>query len=263
MVLYDPSRNPPENALSGAPVELITAVGRVGTARRTVQVEATRFPLYPNVTAALSANGTCDLRGNVTVCGHNHRIDTPPRTDLPQCSPAWDEATGHLPGVMTTGYDVMRRGSADLLGSPAVVDTSSSNVFYSLSQALGITEAELADILSSPDYTAADRSVYMEGITYIQGDCLATVIDGEGLLYVTGDLTVSGNIEWTGLVYVEGSFRSTGNAWILGAVMVEGDSTIALDFGAGNPSVLYSREALLRALTRCMRYVTLSWRELD
>ncbi len=263
VVLYDPSLVPPENPNSGSPVEVVTATGHQGTAKRTVQVEAIRFPIHPNVTAALSADGTVDLRGNVTVCGHNHRIDTPVGRQLPLCSPAWDETVGHLPAVMTTGYSVGTRGSTDLLGSPAVTDTSSTNHFYSLSEALGVTQSELNDILSSPDQTSDSDSGPYDGITYIQGDAGFNGINGQGLLYVTGDLTLAGNFSWVGLVYVEGELRNTGNTWILGGVMARGDLHVAVDFGAGTPVILYSQEALEQALTRSMRYVTLGWKEMD
>lgn len=263
VVYYDPSLVPPENPTSGSPVELVTATGHQGTAKRTVRVEAIRFPIHPNVTAALSADGTVDLRGNVTVCGHNHRIDTPVGRQLPLCSPAWDETVGHLPAVMTTGYAVGTRGSTDLLGSPAVTDTSSTNHFYSLSEALGVTQSELNDILSSPDQTSDSDSGPYDGITYIQGDARFNGINGEGLLYVTGDLTLAGNFSWVGLVYVEGQLRNTGNTWILGGVMARGELHVAVDFGAGTPAILYSQEALEQALTRSMRYVTLGWKEMD
>jgi hypothetical protein len=263
VVLYDPALIPPENPTSGSPVELVTVTGHQGTAKRSVQVEAIRFPIHPNVTAALSADATVDLRGNVTVCGHNHRIDTPVGRQLPLCSPNWDEPMGHLPAVMTTGDAIDTRGSTDLLGSPAVTDTAATNHFYSLSEALGVTQSELKDILSSPDQTTDSEAGPYEGITYIQGDAEFNGINGQGLLYVTGDLKLAGNFSWKGLVYVEGKLVNTGNTWILGGVMARGDLSVAVDFGAGTPVILYSREALIQALTLSMRYVTLGWKEMD
>jgi hypothetical protein len=257
VVLYDPSQVPPENPTEGTPVEVVTVTGHKGLARRTVQVEAIRFPIHPNVTAALSADRSVDLRGNVTVCGHDHRLDTPRGTQLPACSPTWDEVSGNLPAVMTTGDAVMRRGTTDLLGSPTVTDTSSTNHFYSLAEAMGVTTSELNDILADPDQTTDSAAGPYEGVTYIQGDASFNGINGEGLLYVTGDLTLAGNFTWVGLIYVEGTLKNTGNSWILGGVMARGDLQVSVDFGAGTPVVLYSSEALVQMLTRSMRYVTL------
>lgn len=261
VVLYSPSRIPPENPTEGSPVEVVTVTGHQGIAKRTIKIEAIRFPIFPNISAALDANGTVDLRGNVTVCGHDHRIDTPPGTQLPACSPGWDTASGHLPAVMTPGYGIQTQGSTDLLGSPVVTDTDPANPFYSLAQALGLSQAELKDLLAAPDHT--EPADTMDGISYLQGDYHISGLQGEGLLYVDGDLELSGNARFVGLVYVEGEFVNTGTTWILGAVLADGDAGVAVDFGAGTPVILYSSEALERALTRAMRYVTLAWKEVD
>ncbi len=261
VVLYSASRIPPENPTEGSPVELVTVIGRKGVARRTVQIEAIRFPIFPNISSALSANGSVDLRGNVTVCGHDHRLETPTGTQLPGCSPNWDTVGGHLPAVMTSGFPITTQGSTDLLGSPVVTDSDPANPFYTLAQALGLSQAELADLLASADNTTTGG--VLEGVTYLQGDYRISGLQGEGLLYCTGDLELSGNGVFRGLIYVEGEFKNTGVTWILGAAMAEGDASVAVDFGAGTPTILYSSDALERALTRAMRYVTLSWKELD
>lgn len=261
VVLYSPGRIPPENPTDGSPVEVVTVRGQQGVASRTVQIEAIRFPIVPNISAALSANGTVDLRGNVTVCGHDHRIDTPNWTQLPQCSPNWDAPSGHLPAVVTSGFGITTRGSTDLLGSPVVTDSDPSNPFYTLAQALGLSQAEVEDLLASADNTSTGG--VLNGITYLQGDYSINGLQGEGLIYCTGDFTLRGNGVFRGLIYVEGEFVNTGVTWILGAVMAEGDANVAVDFGAGTPTILYSSAALERALTSSMRYVTLSWKELD
>ena len=85
----------------------------------------------------------------------------------------------------------------------------------------------------------------------------------EGLPYVEGDVDISGNLNWTGLIYVEGTLKSTGTINVLGAVMCRGGGQIvAVDFGAGNPNILYSRAALVQTLMRAMDYIVLSWKEM-
>jgi hypothetical protein len=198
----------------------------------------------------------------VTVCGHNHRIDTPEGTRLADCTPAWDEASGHLAAVMTTGDDVGRRGSTDLMGSPALMDTASTNTFLGLAQALGLSPEELDDVLAQAHHTSDGDASPLDGITYIQGNAQFTNATGSGLLYITGDCDIAGGFSWVGLIYILGDLRLTGSAWILGGVMVEGDSQVAVDFGAGSPAVLYSRAALMQALTSAMPFVQLAWKEL-
>lgn len=260
---YDPSRVPQENPTTGYPIERVTVRGRQGQALRIIQADVVRFPLNPNVTAALMADGAIDLRGNVSVCGHNHRITTPAGTQLPQCSPAWDEVNGNLIGAMTTGSPVLTQGSTDLLGSPSPTDTSPTNQFQTLAQCLGVADQELADLLANADRNDLSGPQPWDGITVINGDVKIPGGKGSGLLYVRGDLELAGNFEWTGLVYVEGQFKNSGDTWILGGVMARGGgAVVAVDFGSGTPSILYSRAALVQTLMSAMDYIVLSWKEL-
>lgn len=260
VVFYDSSMIPPENPFSGTPVERITVEGRSGSATRVVRVDAIRFPLSINVKAALLSDGEVDLRGNVTICGHNHEVTTPAGTQLPSCSPAWDTADGHLEAVVTTGDPVTATGSTDLLGSPTATNTQNTNTFMSLAQTLGVSQDELNQILSRPDQTSPGG--VLDGITVLTGDYKINGIQGSGLLYVDGDLDLAGNGTFRGLVYVEGSLKNTGNNWILGAAIVRGSSSVAVDFGAGTPAILYSRDILQETLAEAMSYVVLAWKEM-
>ena len=127
-------------------------------------------------------------------------------------------------------------------------------------QVLGVTQEELDTILGQADRTSLAGGGPWDGITVINGDLGVTGGTGTGLLYVTGDMTISGNFSWRGLIYVEGDLRNTGISWVLGAVVVAGEAGV--DFAAGTPSVLYSRDMLIQALTGSMHYIVLSWKEL-
>jgi hypothetical protein len=261
IVLYDPSKIPSENATTGVPVERITVRGREGTARRSIMADVIRFPISVNVVASLSANAGVDLRGNVTVCGHDHRSTTPIGTQLPGCSPAWDQPGGHLHAVQTTGDPVMTQGSTDLLGSPTPTNTNPANEFMDILQTLGVSADDFQSILDAADHTSVDADP-LDGITYINGDLSINDGTGTGLLYVTGDLELKGNFSWRGLIYVEGNLSNTGNTWILGGVVVRGTGLVAVDFGAGTPAILFSRDMLTEALSSSMRYIVLSWKEI-
>ena len=267
IVRYDASLIPPENTTEGSPVEVIEVAGHFADARRRLRVEVTRFPFTPNVMAALNCNTGADLRGNVHVCGHNHSVDTPENVHLetaPPCSPNYDEGYDDLPAVMTTGDNVLVSGSTDLLGTPAATDTISTNPFYTLAEALGVTQDVVDAILADPDHTSSHDGNPLEGITYIDGDATGgekfNSVEGTGLLYVDGDLDISGGFAWRGLVFVTGDVRITGNAWVLGAVMVQGESEYG--FGGGDPSILYSRDMIRIALEMAFDYIVLSWKEL-
>ncbi|MFZ1946763.1 MAG: pilus assembly PilX N-terminal domain-containing protein [bacterium] len=271
VVLYDGGRYPPENFVKGTPVEVITTTGRDATAERQIRVEVVKLPLNVNARAALMSDKTVDVRGTVCVCGHDHVLATPENTQDPDCQdwevggPGHDcNESGCLIGVMTTGDEIDRRGSTDLFGHPAE-DTSSTNPFYTLPQALGLSQAEVDDILAEADYTDVGQADPQDGITYVDnpgGDARWNGGTGSGLLYVTGDLTIAGNWSWKGLVYVEGDFKINGNPWILGAVIVKGTSEVSPAFSGGNPTILYSSEALNHYLSQHLKYVKIGWKEI-
>jgi Tfp pilus assembly protein PilX len=265
IVRYDAKQFPPENFDSGSAVEIVEVEGYRGDARRRLRVETTRYPFSPNVIAALSSDRGVDVRGAVSICGHDHLATTPVGTDLTTgpCSPTWDQTSGHHPAITTTGDLVDTRGTSDLLGDPAATDTSSTNPFYSLAEALGVTQDIVDEILSRADHTSSNDGSPLDGITYINGNATGgerfSNITGSGLLYVNGDLDVSGNFVWKGLIYVEGNFTITGTPWILGGVLVRGRSDYA--FSGGAPAILYSSEMMRIALERAFDYVVLSWKE--
>jgi hypothetical protein len=270
IVLYDGSKYPPENFDTGTPVEVITVVAKSATAERQVKVEATRFPLNINARAALFCDRGVDVRGNVTVCGHDHAMNTPHYTMIPNCqnheycsNRTTCIATGCLTGIMTTGDVVDKRGTTDLAGIPAPEDTSSSNQFLTLSEMLGIEQEALDEILSNADYTSTAAADPQDGITYVDnaggGDAMWNNGAGTGLLYVTGDLTTSGNFTWRGLIYVEGDYTIVGTPSIIGAVMVRGASDWA--FSGGNPCILFSSEALDYYLRQSLHYIKIGWKE--
>lgn len=274
IVLYDAQRYPPENFTSGSPVEVITVVGRSATAERTILVEATKFPVTANVLAALMCDMGVDVRGEVSVCGHDHSINTPHYTMIPECQdyeycgpPVHSRCgdAGCLIGIITTGDEIDRRGTTDVSGHPVPSDTSSLNHFYTMPEAIGLTQEEVDVILAGADWRDVQNGRYQVGITYIEnaGETEARWQNGggEGLLYVTGDLATEGNFTWTGLVYVEGDYRLLGTASVLGSVIVKGVSEYA--FTGGNPCILYCSEAISGGLSRYLGYIKTGWKEVN
>lgn len=272
IVLYDGARYPPENFSTGSPVEVITVTARSATAERAIKVEATKFPLNVNARAALFCDRKVDVRGNVTVCGHDHAMLTPHYTMYPNCQ-NWEYCgpplhsncvvQGCLVGVMTTGDEIDRVGSTDLDGEPTPEDTSSSNQWMTLAEMMGIEPEVLNEILASADYTVPAVDDPQEGITYIDNaggaEAAWNVGGGTGLLYVTGDLKTAGNFIWRGLIYIEGDFTIVGTVSVVGAVMVKGVSEYC--FSGGNPGILFSSEALDYYLRQHLQYVKIAWKE--
>ncbi len=168
-------------------------------------------------------------------------------------------SSGHLPGVTTTGDEVKTQGSADIKGYPLPVDQDPGNPFYSLTETLGLPQTDVDRILAGADHNKITDP--LDGITYIVGNAnINSNLTGEGLIYVKGDLKAAGNFVYKGLIYVEGDVHFTGSPWILGSMVVRG--TTDFNFSAGNAAILYSSEALMRALDSSMPVIMLSWQDM-
>jgi hypothetical protein len=258
IVRWDPMQIPPENMASGFPIEVVTVTGRTADGARVIQAEVTKRTMIARTLGALYCDKAIRLTGNCDFCGYNHDINTPPGT-VPNACSAFHLPTGNLPGVVTTGDMVKTQGSANVAGSPQPIDMSPTNPFYTLAEVLGLSDAETADLIGSPDNTSITNP--LNGITVIHGDAKVTSnFTGEGLLYVTGDLQGAGSFTFKGLIYVEGDLKYTGTPWILGSVVVRGTSD--WNFSAGNAAVLYSSEAISQALSGALPCIVLSWREM-
>jgi hypothetical protein len=258
IVRYDPMKIPPENFASGFPVEIITVSGHSASGERIVQAEVTKRTVICRTLGALYVDKAVKLTGNCHFCGHNHDISVPVGT-VPNGCNAYHLATGNLPGVTSTGDVVKTQGSADVVGDPQPIDDDPGNPFYSLSEVLGLPDADVKQMLANADQTSITDP--LNGITYIQGDAkINSNLVGEGLLYVTGDLHAAGSFIYRGLIYVEGDVHFTGTPWVLGSMIVRGTSDF--NFSSGNAGVLYSKDAITQALAGAMPCMVLSWREM-
>ena len=258
VVRWDTEQIPPENFNSGFPVEIVTVTGRLGQADRTIEAEVTKRTLMARTMGALYIDKAISFTGNPGICGHNHPANTPVGTRPFGCF-GWHEPTGHLPGVATTGDEIDIQGAAaDVTGDPTPTDSSSTNPFYDLHELLGISLADLKQMLANADHTSVTNP--LDGITYLKGDSKVNAnTAGSGLLYCTGDLTINGTLAYKGLIYCEGDVMVVGNCWVLGSIVVRGRSDF--NTSAGNAGVLYSSEAISNYIGMYMPMIVLSWRE--
>jgi hypothetical protein len=258
IVRYDQLAVPPENFVTGFPVEVITVTGSSADGERVIQAEVAKETIMVRTLAALYVDKAIEIQGHVDFCGYNHSIDTPVDTETDVCD-AWHLSGGSLPGVTATGDVIKVKGAADIFGFPVPVDNSATNPFYTLPEVLGMPDHEVNDMLANADNTSIVSP--LNGITCIEGDAQVMAgLVGEGLLYVKGDLKAAGDFSYTGLIYVEGDVFMSGDPWILGSMIVRGTSDF--NFSSGNAAILYSQDAILRALLDAMPTVVLSWREL-
>jgi hypothetical protein len=257
IVLYDPNKNPPENLLTGNPIDIITVTGTTGTAKRTVQAEVTHQRLKFKTNGALYTDKAATVTGSSVFCGYNHKIDMPVGTVLNACY-AYHLPSGNLAGVSTTGDVVDQKGANKTDGQPAT-NTDPTNLWYTLAEALGISQSQCDDMLANPDNTSIIDQ--LDGITYINGDAKVNAqVVGHGLLYVTGDLIINGGFQYWGMIYVEGDCKITGTPWIMGTVMVKGTSDF--QFSSGNCGILYSEDAIQQFVGGLMPMQVLAWRQM-
>ena len=267
---YDATRNPAINTVSGLPIYEVEATGTVGTARRSVLAEVIQKPFTANVRAALAADQDIRFLGTAAVCGYNHSADTPypagenGRTGSNPCLPH-ETGSGDLPGSWSTGTTT-NGGASTRTGNPAFVDTQTG--FYPGPWSmLGMAPADFQSWVGAPLSSAPGN---LNGILYLDNNVVISDQsgafgihggDGEGLLYVDGDLILNSTFTYRGLIYVEGDLKINGQAWILGGVVVKGRSQVTQN---GGSTILYSNEAITRALAQYGgQFVTMSWREID
>lgn len=256
IVLYDTNKTPPENFTSGNPVDIITVTGRSGTGKRTVEAEVTHMRLKFKTNGAFYTDKAATVSGSSVFCGYNHNAAMPSGTVLNACY-AYHLTSGNLAGVATTGDVVDQKGANKMDGQP-VTNTDASNLWYTLSEALGITQNETIDLLANADNTSIIDE--LDGVTYIKGDAKVNAqVVGHGLLYVTGDLTINGGFQYWGMIYVEGDCKITGTPWIMGTVMVKGSADF--QFSAGNCGIVYSEDAIQQYVGGLMPMQILAWRE--
>ena len=180
-----------------------------------------------------------------------------------------DQST-YLPGVWTTGDTVVQSGTDDIYGgnnSDAWKDEDGGNVWLTLAQLLGITDAQLQKVLDRADVTMADTSVsggnlFLNvapvGVTYIDNAASGALkfssgTTGSGLMYITGNLNAN-NLTFKGLIYVEGTISLAGGFWLLGAMATKGGNPGA----SGGGEILYSKDALDYEVGNAMKFVALS-----
>jgi type IV pilus assembly protein PilX len=271
---WDGTQNPAIQAIStGFPIYEITSTGRVGTTRRTIVTDVIRKPVIVQAKGALAANVPIGALGNAVVCGFNHFYSTPyddgmkgqtvnvPPNDPVHCGDN-ETGQGNVAGIWSSG-PVNPGGTFNGYGNPPW--TQNQVGFYGGPwEPFGLSQADFWSWVGSPNPNPSK----LTGIYYVDNnnvtqdqsaDYKLQSVDGEGFLYVDGNLHISSNFHYVGLIYVEGDFDINGNAWVLGGVIVNGKTTITAN---GGMTLLYSSDAITQSISKYGgQFVTLSWRE--
>jgi len=276
---YDPTHAPTMNDVSGSPVYTITSTGRVGQARRTVVADVIQKPYQVLAKGALVAAVPIDDLGNAVICGYNHNSNTPyddgrsgrenspviPPNDPNYCHDN-ELVGGALSGVWSTD-GITNGGNAEAFGNPDYTQNQGQAAFYTGPwDCFGMSQAEFWGFVGAP--RAPGSITDWNGLYHVDNNAVTrdqscslnpSGIDGEGFLYVDGDLHLNSNFHYKGFIYVEGDFDINGNAWVLGGIVVQGKTNIKSN---GGMTLLYSEDAITQMLSKYGgQFVTLNWRE--
>jgi Tfp pilus assembly protein PilX len=266
---YDNTQTPPIQTASGLPIYVINSTGKQGSAVKHVVTEVIQKPFNIFAKGAFVADHDIRFVGNAVVCGFNHSYSTPTwfgengRAGANSCVP-YETLGNDLYGSWTTGQTI-NGGGAFQQGLPVPNVSTQIGFYQGPWDMLGIPQVDFYSWVGAP---RASEPANINAISYLDNDGIAQNhsgawafhgADGEGMLYVDGDLTLNSTFTFRGLVYIEGDLTLNGSAWILGGLVVKGDSEVKMNGGA---TVLYSSETIMIALAKYgSQFVTLSWRE--
>jgi len=260
----NPATPPVENFTVGAPELRITARGRTGSADKTLEAEAVRFPLV-QVESAIWAGGPLNINGNgFYIDGHDHAATAPydtltgasptpgiltlnAATDVPLTSSQLDNVSG-------TGGDASVQQSAFTYNFNGLWNQLVPMADYSFNGAQSFTN-------SSPSY----GSYTDPKVTVVNGN-LSTAggWTGGGILVVNGNLSMGGGCQYTGVVICMGDVSIGGGgpadvAHILGGLLYQG--TIVNGSGLGGSADVYYSSQAINAAQSLSRYTLAWWRE--
>ena len=185
------------------------------------------------------------------------------RTVGPDPTQFWGAQAAVAPAVNT----VVECGPAvQGLAPPLVCRPARLSPIPTFEDYLGIGEIGYASLIANPDTTAAELNLGQAplGVTYVDGNFtlgVGTASPGTnqfGVMFVHGDLTVTGFHTFKGLIYVDGSITISSGAHlaVLGAIIARGGYT---HVGTGTTTFLYSREATLAGIAHARPWRVLSW----
>lgn len=271
---YDKTKNPAVQTATGAPIFVITATGRAGSARRRLVTEIVNPVLSPNIKgAAVAFKSKVEYKSNAIGIGYDYKLNTPTGTGQDGVRHnEWETGVGVDGPAGYARKDVTYSGSSVLTGSPAEQEKM-PQAYAGPWEVLGMTQNEFYTWIGDPNWDKKQGNP--RGITYLDlpggkpQDAKGKFemkggFNGDGLLYVNGSLNIKGDFSFRGLIYCEGELKVEGAAWVLGSVVAK-KVTLKQKKSATTPlTVLKSNEAVAFNINKYGGFFsTLAWRELD
>ena len=202
IVRHDEARSPALNDRTGLPVYVVTATGRVNGDRSTVVTEVVRKPWHPVLSAAFTCGVAVKTDGNVALCGYAHSdaanagLGTQGRTGA-DAGMKVEPGEGDLPALWTNAA-FSDGGGTWLAGSPVATMTEQVGFPEGPWEVLGLSEREFYQRIGKPVTdvkTLESVGLWLDedgGAQTQSGSFTLSDLEGEGILYVDGDLTLVG-----------------------------------------------------------------------
>jgi Tfp pilus assembly protein PilX len=266
---YDTTKNPKIQTATGDPIYVVTSTGTYGKARRTVVAEVVNDLVSANLKGATASNEDIELKEKANSNGYDYKVDTPTGTaNDGNRNKTWETGRAAIPGAWAH-----KKVHADgvLQGANPGTKVENGNGFYSGPwDVFGMTEPEFYSWVG--DANGDKKQGNPRGITYVDrpggkpGDGKGKFewkggFNGDGFLYVNGDLDIKGDFTFRGLIYTEGKLTIHGAAWILGGVISKKKPHLHGKTG-GVVQVLRSEDSITQNISKyASTLATISWRE--
>jgi hypothetical protein len=240
-------------------------------ARRTVVAEVVNRQFSPTLRAAVTSNSDINFPDKSSANGYDYRNDTPTGTaNDGNRNTTWETSRSAKPGAWT--HKTVHMGSGKLQGANPGTKQEKQNGFYAGPwEVFNMTEQEFWSWLGDPN--GDKKQGNPRGITYVDrpggkpGDGKGRFqwkggFNGDGFLYVNGDLDIKGDFTFRGLIYTEGEIKVHGAAWILGGVISKKNVHLHGKSG-GVVQVLRSEDSINQNINKyASAFATISWREI-
>jgi hypothetical protein len=279
---YDATKNPAVQTSSGQPIYVITSTGISGDAKRTLVSEVFQDDIKTFLKGSVVGRKMVQIVKDAWLCGYNHSADTPTYTDFTKgrngnssscnydlANKQWELGADDVTGAWSEGVIENDKKGAQY-GTPAPYQAKQGAGYYTGAwDAFGMTAAEFYKMLGPPINSPPSLSGKLDGVRFYDADGKSKTFNGtvtvkgangEGFLYVEGDLQFNGDFVYRGLIYATGKITVNGRFWVLGAV-ASGDKLV-LNGPDGEMAILYSHDAIAEGIsTNTGPVLTLSWRE--
>ena len=243
-----------ENLTTGDPIEIVTSCGSVGSARKKILVELKKEAPFYDPPAALYVNGNLDKNGASGEAVGNYNAACVPVPDIVTtinagaCPPPWHKTceASDWPAGTSNPTAWLVDDEADVYPVAAVLDQLAS----------------IADNMVPPGHytnpTGWGSFSSPNEITYCNGNLSVNNLTGYGILVVSGDLVLKGNISWYGIMLVRGpsSFSGGGHVSVYGAVVA--DTVVEIN---GQPDIYYDCNVIDTLEESNGSYQVVSWTE--